>query len=192
MQLDMNTAKNVALRENVFMMAICIELRIPLFLVGKPGSSKSLAKSIIAKSMLGQGSQTKLLKSFKQVKMKDCNSTLLLSLYVQIIYVLINILPVRCAWCHTSAVSFQPQKLLLKCSAEPWPFSESKAHQILLPLLYWMKWALLRILLIYHWKLFTPCWRMVLKVLTALNRYKLMMVHKMCERYYLIENVPNS
>ena len=68
MQLDMNTAKNVALRENVFMMAVCIELRIPLFLVGKPGSSKSLAKSIVAKSMLGQGSQTKLLKSFKQVK----------------------------------------------------------------------------------------------------------------------------
>lgn len=68
MQLDMNTAKNVALRENVFMMAVCIELRIPLFLVGKPGSSKSLAKSIVAKSMLGQGSQTKILKSFKQVK----------------------------------------------------------------------------------------------------------------------------
>ena len=80
MQLDMNTAKNVALRENVFMMAICIELRIPLFLVGKPGSSKSLAKSIIAKSMLGQGSQTKLLKSFKQVKMKDHDNTLLRSL----------------------------------------------------------------------------------------------------------------
>jgi len=69
MQLDMNTAKNVALRENVFMMAVCIELRIPLFLVGKPGSSKSLAKSIVAKSMLGQGSQAKILKSFKQVRM---------------------------------------------------------------------------------------------------------------------------
>ena len=78
MQLDMNTAKNVALRENVFMMAICIELRIPLFLVGKPGSSKSLAKSIVAKSMLGQGSQTELLKSFKQVKVKQCNNMLLL------------------------------------------------------------------------------------------------------------------
>ena len=67
----MNTAKNVALRENVFMMAICIELRIPLFLIGKPGSSKSLAKSIITKSMLGQGSQTKLLKCFKQVKVTE-------------------------------------------------------------------------------------------------------------------------
>ena len=67
MQLGENIARNSALRENVFMMAICIELRIPLFLVGKPGSSKSLAKSIVANSMSGNSSATKLLKSFKQV-----------------------------------------------------------------------------------------------------------------------------
>ena len=164
MQLDMNTAKNIALRENVFMMAICIELRIPLFLVGKPGSSKSLAKSIIAKSMLGQGSQTKLLKSFKQVKVQQYNNMLLLSMHI---------LTLRCAWYHTNVVSFQPQKLLLKCLAEPWLFSENKTDQTLLLLLYWMKWALLRILHICHWKLFIPCWRMALKVLTVLNRYSI-------------------
>ena len=67
MVLGPNIAKNAALRENVFMMAICIELRIPLFLVGKPGSSKSLAKSIIQDSMHGQASQTPLLRRFKQV-----------------------------------------------------------------------------------------------------------------------------
>ena len=49
------------------MMAVCIELRIPLFLVGKPGSSKSLAKSIVANSMQGQASNSDLLKGFKQV-----------------------------------------------------------------------------------------------------------------------------
>ncbi|CAI8008179.1 E3 ubiquitin-protein ligase RNF213 [Geodia barretti] len=38
-------------------------------LVGKPGSSKSLAKSIVADSMRGQASQDNLLKSFKQVHM---------------------------------------------------------------------------------------------------------------------------
>ena len=68
MTLGPNIAKNAALRENVFMMAVCIELRIPLFLVGKPGSSKSLAKSIIQDSMHGQGSQKKLLREFKQVR----------------------------------------------------------------------------------------------------------------------------
>ena len=65
MVLGSNIAKNAALRENVFMMTVCIELRIPLFLVGKPGSSKSLAKSIIADSMHGQGN---LLKNFKEVR----------------------------------------------------------------------------------------------------------------------------
>ena len=64
-----NIAKNAALRENIFMMAICIELRIPLFLVGKPGSSKSLAKSIIQDSMHGKTSRSNLLKTFKQVQM---------------------------------------------------------------------------------------------------------------------------
>ena len=67
MKLGSNIARNAALRENVFMMVICIELRIPLFLVGKPGSSKSLAKSIVADSMLGSTSETKLLKEFKEV-----------------------------------------------------------------------------------------------------------------------------
>ena len=68
MKLGDNIARNVALRENVFMMAICIELRIPLFLVGKPGSSKSLAKSIVAASMLGKlASEGKMMKEFKEV-----------------------------------------------------------------------------------------------------------------------------
>ena len=69
MELGPNIAKNAALRENVFMMAICIELRIPLFLVGKPGSSKSLAKSIIQDSMHGKTSRSDLLRNFKQVHM---------------------------------------------------------------------------------------------------------------------------
>ena len=69
MVLGQNIAKNAALRENVFMMTIAIELRIPLFLVGKPGSSKSLAKSIVADSMHGRASEKELLKHFKQVYM---------------------------------------------------------------------------------------------------------------------------
>ena len=67
MSLGPNIARNAALRENVFMIAICIELRIPLFLVGKPGSSKSLAKSIVQTSMQGAASNSELLRGFKQV-----------------------------------------------------------------------------------------------------------------------------
>ena len=69
MELGENIARNAALRENVFMMAVCVELRIPLFVVGKPGSSKSLAKSIIAESMKGQNSKKDFLKNFKTVSL---------------------------------------------------------------------------------------------------------------------------
>ncbi|XP_016335836.1 E3 ubiquitin-protein ligase rnf213-beta-like [Sinocyclocheilus anshuiensis] len=62
-------AKNLALKENVFLMVVCIELRIPLFLVGKPGSSKSLAKTVIADAMQRQASHCDIFKKFKEVHM---------------------------------------------------------------------------------------------------------------------------
>ena len=64
-----DVAHNAALRENVFMMTVCIENRLPLFLVGKPGSSKSLAKSIVVNSMSGRKSSSSLLKHFKSVQL---------------------------------------------------------------------------------------------------------------------------
>ncbi|XP_041633633.1 E3 ubiquitin-protein ligase rnf213-alpha isoform X2 [Cheilinus undulatus] len=60
-------ARNSALKENVFMMVLCIELRIPLFLVGKPGSSKSLSKTLVADAMQGQAAHSDLYKMFKQI-----------------------------------------------------------------------------------------------------------------------------
>ncbi|XP_052765375.1 E3 ubiquitin-protein ligase rnf213-alpha-like isoform X1 [Mya arenaria] len=67
--LAKNIARNTALKENVFMMVICIELRIPLFLVGKPGSSKSLAKTIVADAMQGNSAHHNLFKNLKQTQM---------------------------------------------------------------------------------------------------------------------------
>lgn len=67
MKLGDNIARNAALRENVFMIVVCIELRIPLFLVGKPGSSKSLAKSIVSSSMLGRASEKEFMREMKAV-----------------------------------------------------------------------------------------------------------------------------
>ncbi|KAF4115423.1 E3 ubiquitin-protein ligase rnf213-alpha isoform X2 [Onychostoma macrolepis] len=60
-------ARNNALKENVFMMVICIELRIPLFLVGKPGSSKSLSKTLVADGMQGQAAHSDLFRKLKQI-----------------------------------------------------------------------------------------------------------------------------
>ena len=62
-----NIAQNQALKENIFMMVVCIENRIPLFLVGKPGSSKSLAKTIVADAMQGNAAKSTLFKTFKAV-----------------------------------------------------------------------------------------------------------------------------
>ena len=67
LELGPNIAGNTALSENVFMMVVCIELRIPLFVVGKPGSSKSLAKTVVAHNMQGDAAKSELFKTFKQV-----------------------------------------------------------------------------------------------------------------------------
>ena len=53
------------------MMVVCIELRIPLFVVGKPGSSKSLAKTVVADNMQGDAARSELFKALKQVKNKQ-------------------------------------------------------------------------------------------------------------------------
>ncbi|XP_041646892.1 E3 ubiquitin-protein ligase rnf213-alpha-like isoform X2 [Cheilinus undulatus] len=60
-------ARNEALKENFFMMVICVELRIPLFIVGKPGSSKSLSKTLVAHAMQGPASHSELYKRLKQI-----------------------------------------------------------------------------------------------------------------------------
>lgn len=61
-----NIARNNALLENVFMMIVCISLVIPLFIVGKPGSSKSLAKTVVSNLMQGQNSKSALFKKLKE------------------------------------------------------------------------------------------------------------------------------
>ncbi|KAL7825428.1 hypothetical protein AOLI_G00326350 [Acnodon oligacanthus] len=63
------TAKNDALKENVFMMIVCMNLRLPLFLVGKPGSSKSLSKTVAADALQGKSSHSELFKSYKQAQL---------------------------------------------------------------------------------------------------------------------------
>lgn len=73
LELDRNDsnpiAKNQALRENVWMMVICIELAIPLFVIGKPGSSKTLAKVKVEEAMRGKSSKSELYKRFKEIKL---------------------------------------------------------------------------------------------------------------------------
>lgn len=60
-------AHNAALKENIFMMIVCIQNKVPLFLIGKPGSSKSLAKSMVMNALQGKMSSSGLFKQMKRV-----------------------------------------------------------------------------------------------------------------------------
>ena len=57
MDLPQGTARNAALRENVFVMLVSILNRIPVFVVGKPGCSKSLAIQLIRSNLRGKDSK---------------------------------------------------------------------------------------------------------------------------------------
>ena len=47
LQVEDDIAMNAALRENLFVTIICVVNRIPVFLVGKPGSSKTLTMKVL-------------------------------------------------------------------------------------------------------------------------------------------------
>ena len=67
MELPRGTARNAALRENVFVMLVCILNRIPIFVVGKPGCSKSLSIQLIRSNLRGRDSQNLLFKELPQL-----------------------------------------------------------------------------------------------------------------------------
>ena len=56
-KLDKGIAKNRALLENIFSLFVAINSKVPIFIVGKPGCSKSLSMQLISKSMQGSASE---------------------------------------------------------------------------------------------------------------------------------------
>ena len=67
MELPQGTAKNAALRENVFVMLVSILNRIPVFVVGKPGCSKSLAIQLIRSNLRGKDSKDPFFQTLPQL-----------------------------------------------------------------------------------------------------------------------------
>ena len=67
MKLPPGTAKNEALRENVFVLIIAILTRLPVFVIGKPGSSKSLSMSLIEANFKGTESSDSFFKKLPAV-----------------------------------------------------------------------------------------------------------------------------
>ena len=56
LEVEEGIALNNALTENLFVTIVCILNRVPVFLVGKPGTSKTLTLQIIASNLQGQQS----------------------------------------------------------------------------------------------------------------------------------------
>ena len=67
LNIDIGYAKNKALLENIFSLFVCIINKIPLFIVGKPGCSKSLSTSLIFHNMRGVNSNKNLFKKYPRV-----------------------------------------------------------------------------------------------------------------------------
>ena len=66
-ELGVGIAKNRALLENLFTLFACINAKIPLFIVGKPGCSKSLSVQLLFKAMQGDSSDNFLFKSLPKL-----------------------------------------------------------------------------------------------------------------------------
>ncbi|CAJ0901056.1 6354_t:CDS:10 [Entrophospora sp. SA101] len=62
-----NTAFNEALLENVLVMVACILCKIPVFIIGAPGSSKSLAIRLVSQNLRGSDSNDEYFRTLPQV-----------------------------------------------------------------------------------------------------------------------------
>jgi len=68
MNLGEGVALNEALRENLFMLLVSVMNQIPIFVVGKPGCSKSLAMELLQSNLNGEASERPFLKLFPAVE----------------------------------------------------------------------------------------------------------------------------
>ena len=66
-ELDKGIGKNTLLKENLFLLFVSVITNIPLIIIGKPGSGKSLSSQLIIKSMKGRYSNNKFFQLFPQI-----------------------------------------------------------------------------------------------------------------------------
>ena len=66
-KVPIGIAKNDPLLENIFALFICIFLKIPIIICGKPGCSKSLSVQLLYSSIKGKDSEDKYLKKLPRI-----------------------------------------------------------------------------------------------------------------------------
>ena len=63
-EIDKGIGTNKLLRENIFILFVCLITKIPLIILGKPGSGKSLSAQLMTKSMRGKYSNNSFFQNF--------------------------------------------------------------------------------------------------------------------------------
>jgi len=66
-ELDKGIGKNSLLKENLFLLFLSVVTTIPLIIIGKPGTGKSLSAQLIYKSMKGKYSKNKFFRKYPQI-----------------------------------------------------------------------------------------------------------------------------
>ena len=69
MEIPKGIAINKALKENVFAIIPCIITKIPVFICGKPGCSKSLATTLVFSNLKGDKSKDEYFKLLPELIM---------------------------------------------------------------------------------------------------------------------------
>ena len=67
LKLDEGISKNRILKDNVLLLFISVITKIPLIMIGKPGSGKSLSAELIYKSLRGKYSKEKFFRKFPPI-----------------------------------------------------------------------------------------------------------------------------
>ena len=66
-ELDKGIGKNQLLKENLFLLFLSVVTKIPLIIVGKPGTGKSLSAQLIYNSMRGNYSKSDFFKNYPEI-----------------------------------------------------------------------------------------------------------------------------
>ena len=66
-EIDKGIGENKLLSENLFLLFVCLVTKIPLIIIGKPGSGKSLSAQLIFKSMRGKFSSQEFFQNFPMI-----------------------------------------------------------------------------------------------------------------------------
>ena len=76
MNLGKGIAKNRALLDNIFTLFVCLNIKIPIFICGKAGCSKTLSFSLLYQSMKGEYSKNELFKRYPKLYVSSYQGSL--------------------------------------------------------------------------------------------------------------------